>query len=386
MNGEIVVAETICFLSLAFILIGILSRNVGVDNRAKAFIGMLCASMFALLVDALSYMCDDGRYGIEMIKILNSLSYSVGSLVIIPFAYYVYFVLCKQNNVNIWYFHAPAIVTFSNVIYIVYLGLTEQLFSIVEGHFEEGQYPIISEIIFFGLMLYFPVIMFRSGNRSNVRQITILCIYILFPFVAELWSVISNTTESYTIVGVALAIQLIFVMLQNNIIDEQQKALQLAHVDSLTGIANRYIGNNEINDRIALRKPFTLILLDVDKFKFINDNFGHPVGDSVLQAIASILQTTFSEGVPVRLGGDEFLVILDGSRRDAEIETMMKLLFKAISDIQIKGIDQAHNFAISVGVARYDGSEDKGFDYLYHVADERLYRSKQQAGCFYHLR
>ncbi|MCX6095869.1 MAG: GGDEF domain-containing protein [Candidatus Bipolaricaulota bacterium] len=89
---------------------------------------------------------------------------------------------------------------------------------------------------------------------------------------------------------------------------------ELALRDCLTGLANRHILEFELEQRLAtLRRygaPFGVVLLDLDNFKAVNDRYGHPAGDQLLQAVASSLRSSVREAdLPGRWGGEEFLVI-----------------------------------------------------------------------------
>lgn len=121
----------------------------------------------------------------------------------------------------------------------------------------------------------------------------------------------------------------------------------------------------------------------MDKFKSINDTYGHPVGDLVLKAVAKALQSSFPKNVCVRLGGDEFMVIIDGKHDNAAIDRMMQSLFHKIRDIRVLGMDTKHEVSISAGIASYEGEENCGFNELYRMSDQRLYQSKSTQGCSY---
>jgi len=90
---------------------------------------------------------------------------------------------------------------------------------------------------------------------------------------------------------------------------------QLAVTDSLTGLYNRRYFEEQmtffLNDNRHTRKPFVLLLLDIDHFKRINDTYGHQVGDLVLQELSSMLQNISRVGdVISRIGGEEFIILL----------------------------------------------------------------------------
>jgi diguanylate cyclase (GGDEF)-like protein/putative nucleotidyltransferase with HDIG domain len=153
-----------------------------------------------------------------------------------------------------------------------------------------------------------------------------------------------------------------------------------ALTDPLTGLFNiRYL-TRLIGDRCAPGEPFSLVCLDLDSFKPINDNFGHQRGDKVLRELALILQSSVStEDVVVRYGGDEFIVVLDGLDRTAA-ERVARTLQHAIEAYN-PGLFHERlgvlRLGVSAGVASFpaDGAD---FATLVSVADAHMYQNKTE--------
>ncbi|MEO0284433.1 MAG: diguanylate cyclase [candidate division WOR-3 bacterium] len=98
-----------------------------------------------------------------------------------------------------------------------------------------------------------------------------------------------------------------------------EKTLELAIRDSLTGLFNHRIFQEKVSEYVKRNLPFTLILIDVDHFKKINDTYGHPFGDKVLVKIAEILKEESERiGLAARYGGEEFALIIEGSKEYAQ--------------------------------------------------------------------
>ena len=124
------------------------------------------------------------------------------------------------------------------------------------------------------------------------------------------------------------------------------------------------------------------ILFDVDKFKYVNDNFGHDVGDKVLIAIADCMKRTFrNNDIVMRLGGDEFAAYasLVLSREGAEI--IVDRLMKQIGRIKIPEMGD-NRVDVSAGVAFYRPEDRFDFDELYKRADKCTYESKAHEGSY----
>lgn len=123
-----------------------------------------------------------------------------------------------------------------------------------------------------------------------------------------------------------------------------------------------------------------LCLIDCDKFKVINDTYGHSVGDKVIIAIAESLQKTCRDNdVILRLGGDEFAIFMPGMLKKTSAEKFFERLFENIRQIDMIEM-QGRKIEISLGACFYDESEEVSFDSLYRKADRAMYQSKKMQG------
>ena len=154
----------------------------------------------------------------------------------------------------------------------------------------------------------------------------------------------------------------------------------LASHDPLTNLANRSLFNKElgkaIEDAIVNNKKIAVMFLDLDRFKLINDTFGHNVGDKLLVQISKRLRTVLrEEDIVCRMGGDEFTFLI--SNVDSE-EEAAKIADKILESLQEKYIleEQEFNISASMGVAFYpeDGNESET---LLKKADIAMYRAKE---------
>ena len=163
--------------------------------------------------------------------------------------------------------------------------------------------------------------------------------------------------------------------------ESNQQLTHLAQIDRLTGLFNR--GETEGNLRSLLKagrtadNPLSVIMLDVDDFKIINDTYGHNVGDDTLKLIARILQDNTRSGtdIPGRWGGDEFFVVLPGTdgRRAAQIAQRICGLIE-----QATVLPDGTNITASIGVVTANTEEAP--EMLFKRVDEALYTAKQVRG------
>ena len=151
---------------------------------------------------------------------------------------------------------------------------------------------------------------------------------------------------------------------------------QAAATDPLTGLANRAGLAQGAAQLLADGAPHALMLLDLDRFKPINDVHGHDAGDAVLRAVAARLQAHIRAGdIVARLGGDEFVVLLAAPRSDADLEVLALRLGAAVRQpVEFHG--QALTVGASTGIAR-SPRDGRTLTELMRSADQAMYQAKQ---------
>jgi len=161
-----------------------------------------------------------------------------------------------------------------------------------------------------------------------------------------------------------------------------EKLRELATKDGLTGLFNhrhfQEAMDSEISRTIRYQKPLTLILLDIDHFKKVNDTYGHPAGDAVLKVISAIIQKTVRESdLVARYGGEEFAAILPETDLQGGA-ILAERLRRAVEAVDIPVDGQTIKVTISLGVTTYNLSSDSSEKAaLIAAADKGLYHSKE---------
>jgi len=160
-----------------------------------------------------------------------------------------------------------------------------------------------------------------------------------------------------------------------------EKAERLSVTDGLTGLANRQhleaLLTSEILRSRRYRTPLTLVMLDVDYFKSVNDTFGHQEGDEVLITVAAIIKNLCrSQDVAARYGGEEFLLILPETN-GAGARVIAERVREEVESHQFNHEGKAHSVTISCGIAEINNEKDQGLASLIGVADQALYQAKE---------
>ena len=161
-----------------------------------------------------------------------------------------------------------------------------------------------------------------------------------------------------------------------------QRIRSMALHDHLTGLANRRQFKLRGQDLFALARRngchLTLLNIDIDDFKSINDTYGHAAGDAVLVYVANTLRTCCRESdLLARVGGDEFVVLLPDTPAGPPLDALLDRLHAAI-DVMLPGAEVPIRLHISIGVATCSDATPT-LDALVHEADEAMYRAKEKA-------
>ena len=162
----------------------------------------------------------------------------------------------------------------------------------------------------------------------------------------------------------------------------------IAYHDSLTGLPNRLLLKDRLNQAIANGRRnnflFTLIFIDLDRFKEVNDQLGHEVGDLVLQQAARIMENAVREVDTIaRLGGDEFVIIVPGLIGDENIERISsKIIEEMIKPMKIQ--NHVISIGASLGCAEFPRHGEDAAQ-LMRNADVAMYQAKKAGGNKYFI-
>lgn len=205
---------------------------------------------------------------------------------------------------------------------------------------------------------------------------------------------LSVRVNSITAIGLGFGLTLLqwrngtLSLLQQRRINEQQSELEqknreltiLATTDPLTGLLNRTQFSREVDREIRRMQrtgtPACLVMVDVDCFKMINDTYGHPAGDRILEELARVMTRMLgSADIVGRFGGEEFAILLPGHSMEAGVQVAERLR-TAISEQPIELGEQMINVTASFGVAALETGVSDALSQSYSAADQALYQAK----------
>ncbi len=232
-------------------------------------------------------------------------------------------------------------------------------------------------------ILFGPLLGMPFGLRENAEKVAVL---FLIPVVAKLLLPAFPLLQFYAMALPVLLVTLVFKSMVDRIIEEnydyRQQIEALANQDALTGSFNRRYFMEQATRQLKLAQrsgqPTSLIVLDIDHFKSVNDRYGHPTGDLVIRAVAKQLTACMRESdIVARIGGEEFVALLpDTGRAAAQIAAERLRLAIANASVSATGLAETIRFTASLGLA-LALEEGDTLETLLARADQALYAAKR---------
>lgn len=168
---------------------------------------------------------------------------------------------------------------------------------------------------------------------------------------------------------------------QNSQLEAERRSFEhLAHTDPLTGLANRRHFDAQLSRLVVRaglsRRPLGLVLLDIDRFKEINDRLSHVIGDTLLTRVADVVARHCRLGdVAARVGGEEFALVLPGAQL-AAVRAVAERVRVAVADIACGDLDEGLRVTVSAGVAALRPGQTASA--MFNAADMALYAAKRE--------
>lgn len=158
--------------------------------------------------------------------------------------------------------------------------------------------------------------------------------------------------------------------------EANEKLSVLANIDGLTGVLNRRAFVEQLETLARMKAEVSIVMLDVDHFKQVNDGFGHAVGDEVLKRLSGLLLSTKRESDRIgRFGGEEF-VILAHDLSAQGLPSFCRRLLQEITALRFDDIDGLDQITVSIGAVRGELNKHS-IDALLQSADQAMYEVKR---------
>ena len=369
------------FIGLVFQLVFLLFEKTLSKRERYIYIG-------AFVLEALELISYNLEYVYSEMDHITTWRYffSIAGYILRPAMVYPFILLMRDDSTtklkSLKYLDLIPFVYIFIIYQTPYVSLANPDFNLVfrfiEGnHFERGVLGYSSQVV---TILYIVELSFLILERkfidkkANMGIIFVVLLYIVSAMVLE-------SIFSIRSLGISSCVfSVIFFMFSNQsnyLRYVMGKLKRTSEIDSLSQLYNRYAGEKKINEYLNSNVYGTFIILDVDKFKYINDTYGHSIGDEAIQKVSQALKDIFSQedDIVMRLGGDEFAVYSPHINENNLKEVELRFISR-IDEIRLSA-DMNHHISCSFGCTVYDSNVQSNFDTLYKDADKYLYLMKK---------
>ena len=241
--------------------------------------------------------------------------------------------------------------------------------------------------LFFAFGLVFTFLLIKKPRRLipilTIESLVYVGLIMLSYFYPEFIHEFPDRETSHMDIGinifiVAFSIGTVMKVVFNQMVKERERVdvlngrlHDMSNKDYMTGLYNRKILFESIAE-IEQKKEYrvAMVMMDIDKFKRINDHYGHLAGDKVINGVADIIKKNFVHGVNCRYGGEEFLTIIE----DTSIEEAVQMCENVRKEVEISSFGEVSGVTLSCGVGYCSSGEN--IENLIKEVDERLYAAK----------
>ncbi len=336
----------------------------------KIFFYMLISTLFITLIDSGTWIFNG--YAKPPLLFLNQ-TFNYVQFILQPFPIYLWMMyvniyLKRDKNIN----KRTVLIFF--IPYILYITLilinpiTHGMFYFDEnGFYHRGNMFIALPILSYSYILCTFAMILKERKFIEKRNSIPLLIFPLPPVIAGIFQFFYYGI-SFVWPATALSLLIIYVNIQNRRI----------YTDYLTGVFNRREADSFISGRIRAEAPsFGAVMIDVDKFKEINDTYGHSAGDEAMENVAGIIKEALrSNDFIARYGGDEFLVVLDVTDKQNLQKTIARIE-KAVENFNKTG-EKPYSLSLSMGYDIYDKNSQMNEDQFIKHIDTLMYKDKSR--------
>ena len=348
-------------------------HDVQASLQYKLYMQMLMATILMLVVDILSRF--DGNQGTIYPFINQTGNFLIFMLApVLPSIWLMYVhneIFQNEDKTRSFAIPLHAVVGI-NFMLLVISQFTGWYYNIDPGNvYHRGPFFVIS--VLFTVALIFAAFVLITVNRKKIekKHYSTIAFFAIPPMVGIFlqillygWSLMLNS--------LVLSLLMVFLNIQNHSIQ----------TDYLTGVFNRKKFESYLNAKIyssSRKKTFSAILLDMDRFKAINDTYGHEMGDDALQICVKLLRKSLrSKDFIARYGGDEFYIILDISDLST-LERIIDMINESVEDYNKLGA-RPYNLGFSLGYAVYDYNSAMKAEDFKNLLDKKMYENKHAKG------
>ncbi len=355
-------------LLVSILLLAYIVKNYSFsENSTRLFMAILIATSSVILLETVSWLVDEIDRPVMYIlnyavnSVLTSLEYIPGFFWLLYFDYKIIndYEAAKQRG---RFYLIPGIIILGIVLYSLKTGF---LFTVVPGNIYTrgpGVFAVAGAYCFQYIIAFYIAL----KNRRNVDAEIVLSIiaYFALPVIAMILQLaFYGRTLIWPMFTIANLIA--FILLEKDVMLR----------DPLTGIYTRGEFQQKVFRLIRTKKPFTLIMLDLDKFKMINDTLGHQSGDEALQELVELISIEKRKtDLFCRYGGDEFMILMRSN--NPEVGVYLKERIENTINIRNSTSSRKYSLQMSFGILHVPAENTKNLQSILEEVDQQMYLEK----------
>jgi diguanylate cyclase (GGDEF)-like protein len=359
------------FIVLLIIYFSAMNRYEKIDVQHRSFVWLLLVSMLLVLVDGLAWMLDGAGYvmGQAMVYAVNMALFLLTPICIFFFYYYLCMLLSRgENSRRLKWPGAFLSVSIGSTAMVLLNVFTGWLFYVdASARYVRGDLLWLYAALCYAQVLIAYLLMIKYRKVIPRQHLMVLLLAPVLPITGVLLQLLL-VSQMWGSFCMAISALLIFVNIQN----------QFSNTDYLTGVNNRRQLDDYIRYRIRYAgksRTFAVVLIDLNRFKIINDTLGHSVGDQAIRDAAALLkQCIRQDDFIARYGGDEFFLVLNVGTYP-ELKKMVRRIKSRVEEFN-RSKQRPYTLEFAMGYELYDRHLHKSAKDLVAHVDMLMYEDK----------
>lgn len=354
-------------LLLLIVLITMKTRKDTLSSSNKLFKKLIWINIFMLVLEIISWQFDrkPGKFNWYANYISNMLfAWSTPLITCIWVSYIDYHIYKSIERLKRrWFYFQPMIIS---TLFIIINFFRPFIFSVNDANVYSRE-PFMWLLVVLNTFLVGFVWYMAYINRKYINKEIIMSI-LLFIIMPAIAAVVQVLVFGAFILWPMMSITIVITYISMETISTSK--------DYLTGLISRHRLDNYIDYLIANKKTFGLVMIDLDNFKKINDNYGHVKGDQALRVFSKILSQTFKmANVIGRYAGDEFIIVTENLKEEEVSKLMIQLKTHLV--LEAERLELPFEIGFSYGYKKWEKSLDYDYETLLNLTDQEMYKNKK---------
>ena len=329
-------------------------------KRNRAFIFCALFTIVSLIFEILNYTLEGNPANVQILYITNYGTITVGDAILFFFAKYAFECVNDKKKSN-----DKVMLIIGIMCAVDFLIQTVGAFTGLSFTIENAQFvakPLYDSTFITTVVGLAIIKIYLVMNKNYIGKYLymVFSLYYVFPVITTIILLI-NPYLSFLLQGVSLALLIVYIGIEKQ--EKENLLIKLVDRDGLTGLLNRNAWNKKLVDIKNIQNNVGVVFADLNNLKYTNDNLGHIEGDNLINRFTNILKKSFKNDDIFRIGGDEFVIIVENSD---VFQTKIDNFKKTVIDN-----DYIASFGIDIG-------SPLNIEEVVKKAEEEMYRDKKE--------